>query len=182
MPMNLSRVFTSLVATVAMAANVAGADSTLDPHLEPLRPLLDKTWKQVSEVKSGSTNKPAIDVARWERALNGKAVRILHSINDGAYGGESIVMWDAAKQAVTYHYFTTATFSTQGTMTFKDGKITTHEIVSGNAGGITEVRGEFEIRSDGTYHVKAEHLKDGKWSPGREATYREDATAKVLFK
>jgi len=33
-----------------------------------------------------------------------------------------------------------------------------------------------------TYQVKAEHLKDGVWSPGREATYREDATAKVVFK
>ena len=172
-----------MVGTIGMAANVAAADGpTLDPNLEPLRPLLEKTWKQVSELKSGATNKPAIDVARWERALNGKAVRILHSINDGAYGGESIVMWDAAKQAVIYHYFTTATFTTKGTMTFKDGKIFTHEAVSGNAGGITEVRGEFEIRKDGTYHVKAEHLKDGKWSVGREATYREDAAAKVVFK
>jgi len=181
--MNVSRILVTLVAMVGVASNVVGADSpTLDPHLEVLRPLLEKTWKQVSEAKPGSTNKPALDVARWERALNGKAVRILHSINDGVYGGESIVMWDAAKQAVTYHYFTTATFTTEGTMTFKDGKIITHEIVSGNAGGITEVRGEFEIRSDGTYHVKAEHLKDGTWSPGREATYREDATAKVVFK
>ena len=181
--MNISRFLIALVATVSLASKVAAADSfVVDPHLEPLRPLLEKTWKQVSEAKPGSTNKPAIDVARWERALNGKAVRILHSINDGVYGGESIIMWDDAKQAVTYHYYTTATFTTKGTMTFKGGKIITHEIVSGNAGGITEVRGEFEIRSDGTYHVKAEHLKDGKWSPGREATYREDATAKVAFK
>ena len=181
--MNISRILVALVATVSLASNIAAADGpALDSHLEPLRPLLEKTWKQVSEAKPGSTNQPAIDVARWERALNGRAIRILHSINDGLYGGESIVMWDAAKQAVTYHYFTTATFTTQGTMTFKNGKIMTHEVVSGNAGGITEVRGEFEIRSDGTYHVKAEHLKDGKWSTGREATYREDATAKVVFK
>jgi len=181
--MNISRILIPLVVTIGVVSNVAAADSpTLDPHLEPLRPLLEKTWKQVSESKPGSTNQPAIDVARWERALNGKAVRILHSINDGVYGGESIVMWDAAKQTVSYHYFTTATFSTQGTMTFKEGKIITREVISGNAGGITEVRGEFELRSDGTYHVKAEHLKDGKWSPGREATYREDATAKVVFK
>lgn len=181
--MNLSRLLITLVATVGLASNVAAADApSLDPHLEPLRPLLEKTWKQVAESKASSTNKPALDVARWERALNGRAVRILHSINDGLYGGESIIMWDAEKQAVTYHYFTTATFTTKGTMTLKEGKIITHEIISGDAGGITEVRGEFELRKDGTYHVKAEHLKDGKWSPGREATYREDATAKVVFK
>jgi len=34
-----------------------------------------------------------VDVARWERALNGKAVRILHH-QSRVYGGESIVMWD----------------------------------------------------------------------------------------
>ena len=71
---------------------------------------------------------------------------------------------------------------TIGTMALKDGKIATHEVVSGNAGGITEVRAEFEMRRDGMYQVKVEHLKDGVWSPGREATYREDATAKVVFK
>ncbi len=78
--------------------------------------------------------------------------------------------WDEAKQAVAYDYFTTADFTTRGTMTFKDGKILTHEVVSGNAGGITEVRAEFAMRRDGTYQVKAEHLKDGVQSPGREVT------------
>ena len=73
--MNVSRILVTLVAMVGVASNVVGADSpTLDPHLEVLRTFLEKTWKQVSEAKPGSTNKPALDVARWERALNGKAV------------------------------------------------------------------------------------------------------------
>jgi hypothetical protein len=105
--------------------------------------------------------------------LNGKAVRVLHPIND-SHGGESLVMWDEEKKAVAYHYFTTAGFRTTGTMTFKDGKILSHEVVTGNAGGVTEVRGTFEMRSDGTMHVKTEHLKDGEWTTGRETTYRED--------
>src|SRR5690349_7233484 len=58
---------------------------TLNPHLEPLRPLLGKTWKGVFD---GSTaEKPTVDIARWERVLNGQAVRLLHSINQGVYGG-----------------------------------------------------------------------------------------------
>lgn len=56
---------------------------TLDPHLEPLRPLLDTTWK--ATFPNSTPEKPIVDVARWERALNGKAIRILHSINDGTY-------------------------------------------------------------------------------------------------
>src|SRR5215213_11099738 len=93
----------------------------LDPHLEPLRPWLGKTWK--GHFKTSTPELPVGDVARWERALNGKAVRILHSVNEGAYGGESIIMWDKEKQVVAYHYFTTGGFTTTGTMEFKDGKI-----------------------------------------------------------
>ena len=67
-------------------------------------------------------------------------------------------------------------------MTFKDGKMTTNEAVSGNAGGVTEVRGTAEIGADGVFRMKTEYMKDGKWQPGRDAIYREDANAKVVFK
>jgi hypothetical protein len=157
------------------------ADSpTLEPHLEPLRPWLGKTWK--GEFKNSTPDKPVVDVSRWERALNGKAVRVLHSVNDGAYGGESIVMWDEEKKALVYYYFTTAGFRTTGTMTFKDGKTLSHETVTGNAGGITEVRSTAEVRSDGSLYAKTEYFKNGEWTPGREVTYREDSSASVVFK
>jgi hypothetical protein len=171
----------ALVAVFGTALNLRAADSpSLDPNLEPLRPWLGKTWK--GEFKNSTAENPVVDVSRWERALNGKAIRVLHSINDGAYGGESLVMWDEEKKAVTYYYFTTAGFRTTGTMTFKDGKIQSHEVVTGNANGVTEVRGNFEMRPDGTLFVKTEYLKNGEWTPGREATYREDSSAKVVFK
>jgi hypothetical protein len=179
--MNTLHHLLTLVGTFAIGFNLSAADSPpLDSHLDSLRPWLGKTWK--GQFKNSAPNKPTIDVARWERALNGKAVRIQHSINDGAYGGESIVMWDEKKQAVTYYYFTTAGFWTTGTMTFKDGAVLTQETVSGSAGGVTEVRGTTRMLSDGTFHVKTEHLKHGEWSPGHEATYREDSSASVVFK
>jgi hypothetical protein len=179
--MNTYRILIAAIGTLGMALSLSAADGpTLDPHLEPLRPLLEKTFK--GEFKESTPEKPMFDVARWERALNGKAVRIIHSVNNGIYGGESIVRWDEEKQGVTYHYFTTADFRTEGTMTIKDGKITTHEIVKGKMNSIQEVRAEMELRKDGTYTVKAEYMVNGKWSPGREATYKEDSTAKVVFK
>ena len=170
-----------LAAALSVAFTASAAEELkLDSHLEALRPFLEKTWK--GHLKNSTPEKPVIDVARWERALNGKAVRILHSVNEGAYGGESIVMWDNKKQVVGYHYFTTAGFTTTGTMTFKDGKILTHEIVAGNSGGVTEVRGTTEMRKDGSFIVKTEHLKGKEWTPGRETTYRNDPGAKVVFK
>jgi hypothetical protein len=168
---------TAIVATLTLAAADPPA---LEPHLEPLRPWIEKTWR--GEFEASTPERPVIDIARWERALNGNAVRILHSINDGVYGGESILMWDEQQQAVTYYYFTTAGFRTNGKITFENDALITHEIIAGNAGGVTEVRAKTEMRADGTFTVKTEHLKDGQWTKGRETTYREDAAAKVVFK
>ena len=171
-----------LCASSLLAAGtvVAETPASLDPHLEGLRPLINKTWK--GEFKDSKPDKPTIDVSRWERVLNGKAIRMLHSINEGAYGGETMFVWDEKKQTVAYYYFTTAGFMTSGTMVFKDGKVITSELVSGSTDGVTEVRGTSEIRADGTFHVKSEYLKNGQWSPGHEVTYHEDPQAKVVFK
>lgn len=167
----------SFGATLALSA----ADPpSLDQHLEPLRPFLDTTWK--GAFKNSRPEKPTVDVMRWERALNGKAVRILHAINDGAYGGETLIRWDDQKQAVTYHYFTTAGFMSTGTMRFEDGKVMTHEVVSGTTGGATEVRGTSELLPTGEFHVKTEHRKNGEWVPGHEVTYKEDSAATVRFR
>ena len=171
----------ALVWCLALAVNAWGADRpALESHLEPLRPLLDKTWK--GPFKSSTPDKPVVDVMRWERALNGKAVRVLHSVNDGSYGGETIFMWDEKKQAVGYHYFTTAGFTTVGTVNFKENKLITHEVVTGSSGGVTEVKATSELLPDGTFRVTTEHLREGKWQTGREVVYREDPEAKVVFR
>jgi hypothetical protein len=151
----------------------AGETNLIEP-LEPLRKMFG-TWR--GDLKGGAT-----DVLQWERALNGQAIRILHSVNDGDYGGEVIVIWDSEKSAVTYHYFTTAGFRTVGTMKFEDGKVKTHETVTGAAGGITEVRSVGEVKADGAYHIKSEHLKNGAWEPGRDTTYKRDDSATVKFR
>ncbi|MBI5386018.1 MAG: hypothetical protein HZA90_15185 [Verrucomicrobia bacterium] len=179
--MSRHRFLSALLAGLGVVLGLSAAEPLpLDSRLEPLRPWLGKTWK--GHFKNSTPEKPVADVARWERALNGKAVRILHSVNDGAYGGESIVRWDEQKQAVSYHYFTTAGFMTTGTMTFKEGKVITHELVAGQTNGVTEVRGATEMLKDGTFLVKTEHRKGGEWLPGREVKYREDSAAHVVFK
>ena len=146
-------------------APAGDADQLAEP-LRPFAPFLGKTWK--GEFANSTAAKPVFDVARWERALNGKAVRVLHSVNDGAYGGETIIAWDANKKCVAYWYFTTAGFRTEGTMKHDDGHWTAHEIIAGAASGIPEVKSVSRILPDGRLHVKAEYLKDGKWGVGRE--------------
>ena len=158
-----------------------GAETgSLDEHLEVFRPLLGKTWR--GEFKESTPEKPLFDVARWERALNGKAVRQVHSVNEGVYGGETIIQWDNDKKTVVYHYFTTAGFSTTGTMQPDGKKFTALEQVHGSANGITDVRSTEELRADGSFLVKAEYLKNGEVAGTREVLYKEDSKAEVKFK
>jgi len=109
-----SKLFLSLFCLSGSLAAVAAGDLPLDAHLEPLRPLLEKTWK--GTFKESKPDKPTVDVQRWERALNGQAIRILHSINDGAYGGETLLIWDEPRKIISFYYFTTDGFMTTGTL------------------------------------------------------------------
>ena len=166
---------------VLLHAHAPAADPPpLDEHLEPLRPWIDKTFR--GEFAGSTPEKPQVDVSRWERALNGRAIRVLHSINDGAYGGESLIFWDSDANRIAFHYFTTAGFRTTGFITVEGRKLTSHEKVSGNSGGTTEVRATIELGQDGTMTSKAELLKDGKWVPGHSIRYREDPKAEVKFR
>jgi hypothetical protein len=152
----------------------------LSPHLEPLRPFIGKTWKGAAVDPESETE--TYDVSRWERALNGQAVRILHSLNEGQYGGETIIMWDEDQQSLIYYYFTTMGFYTRGTMTFDAGVFTGHEFVSGKAGGITEVKATGELLPDGRLLSRSEYLQNDEWVPGHEFIYEEDQTAEVVFR
>ena len=101
--------------------NIVSAQESLVKELEPLQQFVGKTWR--GEFADSTPEEPKIDISHWERALNGTAIRILHSINDGAYGGESIVFWDKNKESIVYYYFTTAGFFTNGTMKIDNDKL-----------------------------------------------------------
>lgn len=158
-----------LLTLLLCLAPAALASDTLQPELEGFRPFLGKTYR--GELATSTPDKPQIDVSHWERALNGRAVRNLHSVNDGEYGGETLVVWDAASKSLRYWYFTTAGFRTEGTMTIDNGSYTAREAVSGNTDGITEVRSSSTLGADGSLQTRSEYLKNGSWVPGHGAHY-----------
>jgi hypothetical protein len=164
--------------TLICAAQAAAAEPALDDHLKPFAPYVGKTWR--GEFKTSTKDKPQVDVSRWEVALKGKAIRIVHSLNDGAYGGESFVMWDPAKKAFATFYFTTAGFFTEGTIEFKDGKMVAREVVRGQQPGVSEVESVTELTS-GKMHIKSRFLQNGKWVDAHEITYVEAPGAKVMI-
>ena len=167
-------------AILATLITTFAADSgDLDTNLTPLKPFLG-SWR--GEFKRSTPENPLVDTALWERALNGKAIRILHSINDGTYGGETLMTWDDSKKSIVYHYFTTAGFQTKGTAKISGKKIECHELVSGNADGATEVKATMELKDDGTMESSAKYLKNGEWVPGHEVKYKKADGAKPVFK
>jgi hypothetical protein len=175
-PSRIAPPVAALLGVLALAAP-AGA---LDGHFEPFRGLVGKTWRGVFP---GSTpEKPLVDVQRFELALNGRALRVLHSINDGEYGGETLIVWDREKQGLVFFYFTTAGFHTSGAFKSESGALVSHELVKGDAEGVTEVRATSRLLPDGRLHVKSQYLKGGRWEPGRELYYVEDPRALVRFR
>ena len=161
-------------------AGAATAQESLAEQLKPLQPFIGKTWR--GEFKNSTPDKPVVDVSRWERALNGQAVRVLHSINNGEYGGETIIFWDKQKQSLVYYYFTTAGFFTHGSFKLEQGKFISHEYVTGNAEGVTEVKATGEMTPDGKMISTSQYFKNGEWVEGHSAVYIEDSTAQVVFK
>jgi hypothetical protein len=170
----------TLVCLAVLSGAAEARTAELSDRLAPLRPLVGRTWR--GTFPESKPDKPMVDVSRFEVALNGQAVRNLHSINDGDYGGESLIFWDPDQQSIVFYYFTTGGFYTTGTMRGENGALVTHERVKGAADGITEVRGTARVLPDGRLHVKTEYLKDGRWGPGRDMHYVEAPAAEVKFR
>ena len=98
--------FAAFIACSTLCVKLLHAEQpTLNPHLEPLRPLLGKTWK--GTFKDSKPEKPTVDVVRWERVLNGQGVRVMHSINQGVYGGARILEADTVRLMLTRQNATT---------------------------------------------------------------------------
>ena len=103
-------------------------------------------------------------------------------MNEGVYGGETLIVWDKKKESLIFYYFTTDGFYTNGTIKVEDGKMISHEIVTGNDDGITEVKSVGTILPDGKMQSKSQYFKNGEWVEGHAFIYEEAPEANVIFK
>ena len=156
------------------------AHKILSNNLKPFEAYIGKTFK--GEFANSTPEKPVYDISHWERALNGNAIRIMHSVNNGEFGGESIVMWDTQKETLVSWYFSTAGFYTNATVHFKDDKLISIEDVSGNENGITQVKAIIEFFPDGNMLNSSKYFMNGNWVDGHKIHYKEKPDAQVIFK
>ncbi|MBS3797898.1 hypothetical protein [Pseudoalteromonas sp. BDTF-M6] len=167
-----------LTAILLLCTHIASATGKLASELQVFEPYLG-TWE--STFSMGPEQPDVTDVGKWERALNGTAIRTMHSINDGAYGGESLIFWDKGKESLVFYYFTTAGFYTQGTLEVTDdGSFVAYEDVSGSSEGITRVKSTSSY-VDGQFVVTTQYLKNGEWTPEQKRHYSR-SQKEVVFK
>ncbi|WP_298444374.1 hypothetical protein [uncultured Ferrimonas sp.] len=138
--------------------------------LQQFAPYVGKTWR--GEFSDSTAAKPMIDVSHWSVALQGQAVRITHSLNQGEYEGETMIVFNGQTQQLEFFYFTTAGFYTIGRAEFDGSAFVSYEQVSGNSDGITEVKAEINLVDANTMTQQAHYLKNGRWVKGHSARYR----------
>lgn len=149
-------------------------------QLQSFEPFIGKTYK--GEFSSSTPENPMFDIQSWERILNGKGIKTIHSVNNGDYGGESIIMWDSEEKTIKCWYFTTAGFTTVSNIIATENGFEFTEIVTGNQNGITEVKGTTTLLKGGRLKTSSKYLKDGEWIFGHEITYQEIEQGNVIFK
>lgn len=140
----------------------------------PFVPLIGKTWRGPGIGPDGADVE---DVARWEWAIGGHAVRVTHAVNGGVYGGETLIAKEG--DGYVFHYFTTGGFHTTGTITATaPGVLTIDQTVHG-ASTIRRLRSSGEVGADGVYRVRTSTERDGAWVEVGGFDYRPDPAAQV---
>lgn len=120
-------------------------------------PLIGRTWRgaSVSDVN-------VVDELMFERVAGGHAIRSLHSLNDGAYVGETLIAFDAGQRRLVTFYATNGGFYTTGTMSVQGpGAFAFDQVVHGLE-GVSEVRATTTLE-DGVYRIRSQHRINGDW-------------------
>ena len=168
-----------LAVFLMLSSHQANANQSLMKELEVFAPYLG-TWESSFAVTPGQPK--VTDVSRWESALGGAALRTVHSINDGEYGGESIIFWDNKARKLKFYYFTNAGFYTNGWLEVLDDKtFVAYEDVTGSAQGITQVKSTSTL-SDSQLVVTTQYFKAGSWGEPQKRIYTRSSKDVVFNK
>lgn len=138
----------------------------------PFEHLIGRSWRGVGTAEAGVE-----DVQRWDWAVGGHAVRVVHSVNGGAYAGETLIFRDRDSGAYVFHYFTSGGFHTTGIMRpTGPGAFESEETVHG-LDGFPPLRSTLVMGSDGVNRARTFQQENGQWVEKGGFDYREDPAA-----
>ena len=151
----------------------------LSEHLNGLKPFIGNTYK--GNFINSTKENPMIDIISFERALNGNAVKVTHSVNNGEYGGETMVMWNSEKGGLQSWYFTSAGSLTIQNVQIKKDTFICIEDVAGNKNGITKVKTIIEVLHGNQIQKRTKYLMNNLWKDGSEIIYNKVNDLKPVF-
>ena len=170
------RIFTVFVLAALFSFSAAATDPIAE--LKSLAPYAG-VWQTVP--MTGGSDKKFKDVQKWEWVFGGRAMRLTHSVNDGAYAGESLIHWDGAQQKIIYRYVNTETFYTDGVITPTGDGLEVREFVRGATTGPTESLSGYRIE-DGKLIAWSKFKTNGKWGEIGTYIYERAPDAALIFK
>ncbi|MCA8901195.1 MAG: hypothetical protein KDA53_08075 [Hyphomonas sp.] len=147
----------------------------------PLARLAGTRWYGDPGEEDMAKGQPA-DISEWQWELGGAILVNRHVLENGSYGGITLIRPDCRTGALSYDYITSAGFVTSGTFELKeDGSWVSEEDVHGIV-HILKVRSTGRLRDDGTMTSESKFLgDDGEWGAGHVFTYsRTDMPMPVL--
>ena len=174
----MKRILYILVPIIFISAQTK-SKTFLSEHLTGLKPFIGNTYK--GNFINSTKENPMIDVLSFERALNGNAVKVTHSVNNGEYGGETMVMWNSEKEGLQSWYFTSAGSLTIKNVQIKKDTFISIEDVAGNQNGITKVKTIIEVLHGNQIQKRTKYLMNNLWKDGSEIIYNKVSDLKPVF-
>ena len=151
----------------------------LSDHLIEMKPFIGNTYK--GNFINSTKENPMTDIISFERALNGNAVKVIHSVNNGEFGGETIVMWNPEKRGLQSWYFTSAGSLTIKNVQIKKDTFISIENVERNQNGITKVKTIIEALHGNQITKRTKYLMNNLWKDGSETIYNKVHDHKPVF-
>ena len=157
--------------------NIHGND--LSKHLLDFEIFIGKKFQ--GEFYNSTKENPLMDIIYFERILNGEAIRISHSVNNGEYGGEYIITWNSDKGKIESYYFSTGGEIKVSNIDIIDNEISIKEDFSQNENGIQKVKKIFRLGAEGYLENNIKYMINNIWIKSHEMIYTRKDSAKIIF-
>ena len=156
------------------------SDKPISERLRPFEPFLGNRYQ--GKYSNPQDGRLMDEVQHWERTLNGNAIKMTHTINNGEYGGITIFMFDPEFETLRSWYFDTAGSVKIANINYFNEKIIITEDVTKNRNGITKVKTTLEILDNLMLLKKTKYLMKNLWVDGNEVLYRQTKEFWPFFK
>ena len=171
--------FLYILLPILLVSGQTKSKTFLSDHLTGLKPFIGNTYK--GNFINSTIENPMIDVLSFERALNGNAVKVIHSVNNGEFGGETMVMWNPEEGGLQSWYFTSAGSLTIQNVQIKKDTFISIENVERNKNGITKVKTIIEVLHGNQIKKRTKYLMNNLWKDGSETIYNKVHDHKPVF-